>query len=65
VPSGRQILTDEEEILFGDMIAPQRARTNCMRILGEPKPPQTGKFSSKIAKKPVTQPNVKPVKKVS
>ena len=35
-----------------------------MRILGEPKSPQTGKFSSKVAKKPVTQPNVKPAKKV-
>jgi len=36
-----------------------------MRILGKPKPPQTGEFSSKVVKAPVTQPKPKPVKKSS
>ena len=40
------------------------AKSN-MRILGEPKPPQTGKFTSKAAKKPVAEPNPKPAKKSS
>jgi hypothetical protein len=36
-----------------------------IRILGEPKPPQTGQFSSKVAKKSGAEPNVKPAKKAS
>jgi hypothetical protein len=28
-----------------------------MRILGKPKPPQTGEFSSKVAEEPVAEPN--------
>jgi hypothetical protein len=36
-----------------------------MRILGEPKPPQTGQFSTKVVKKPVEKPNPKPEKKSS
>jgi hypothetical protein len=34
-----------------------------MRILGKPKPPQTGQFSSKVAKEP--EPSPKPAKKSS
>lgn len=37
--------------------------TRNLRILGKPKPPQTGKFSSKAVKEPVAQPNPKPAKK--
>jgi hypothetical protein len=38
-----------------------------MRILGQPKPPQKGMFSSKIAKQTVAKPkpNPKPAKKSS
>jgi hypothetical protein len=34
-----------------------------MRILGKPKPPQTGKFSSKVAKKPIEKQDPAPAKK--
>lgn len=36
-----------------------------MRILGKPKPPQEGVFSSKVAKEAVAKPNPKPAKKSS
>jgi hypothetical protein len=39
--------------------------TSKLRILGKPKPPQTGKFSSKIVKEPVAERNPKPAKKSS
>jgi hypothetical protein len=37
--------------------------TSKLRILGKPKRPQAEKFSSKIAKEPVAEPNAKPAKK--
>ena len=37
--------------------------TSKLRILGHPKPPQTGTYSSKIVKGPVAEPNPKPAKK--
>lgn len=39
--------------------------TNKLRILGKPKPPQTGEFSSKVVKEQVAGPKGKPAKKVS
>jgi hypothetical protein len=36
-----------------------------MRILGQPKPPKEGMFSSKVAKETVAKPNPKPAKKSS
>ena len=38
------------------------AKSN-MRILGKPKPPQEGKFSSKVTKELVAEQNPKPAKK--
>ena len=40
------------------------AKSN-VRILGKPKPPQEGKFSSKVTKELVAEPNPKPAKKSS
>jgi hypothetical protein len=39
--------------------------TSKIRILGKPKPPQTGQFSSKVVKGPAVEPNPKPGKKSS
>jgi hypothetical protein len=39
--------------------------TSKIRILGEPKPTQTGVFSSKVVKEPVARPTRKPMKKAS
>jgi|HubBroStandDraft_6_1064221.scaffolds.fasta_scaffold72319_3 hypothetical protein len=36
-----------------------------MRILGKPKPPQEGTFSSKVVKQTAAKPNPKPAKKSS
>jgi len=40
------------------------AKSN-MRILGKPKPPQEGKFSSKVAKEAAVEPDPKSAKKSS
>ncbi len=39
--------------------------TSKIRILGKPKPPQTGEFSSKVVKEPATGSKQKPEKKAS
>jgi hypothetical protein len=39
--------------------------TGKIRILGKPKPPQTGEFSSKIVKEPTAGPKQVPAKKAS
>jgi hypothetical protein len=39
--------------------------TSKIRILGKPKPPQTGQFSSKIEKEPAAGPKQEPAKEVS
>lgn len=39
--------------------------TSKIRILGEPKPQQTGEFSSKVVKAPTAKPKPRPVKKPS